>query len=150
MSIPIKAQTGNVMDEWANVFMLVDGSLYGVDEFGTVHEFSRSYTGFVIKTEAKKRLTEYHSARKLANLAEKEGNLVEAALIRDQAEQDYKDIYLPVAKFWNSFKRMTTAKPRDVPDSRDMKAKAKMTRHSVRDKDGKFCPAQSKRPYRHE
>lgn len=108
MSIPVKIQCEDMGEEWKNIFILADGSLYGVHDIPhyctiEVVPLSRSYTGQVIKDAMKRTMTEHHYFIRHAALSRRSRdfasedryiNAANSSLIR------YKNL----KKMWNVFR----------------------------------------------
>lgn len=127
MSIPIKKQMSlkypndgpNIMA----VYILVDGSMYGVDLSGVLHVFNRSYMGYLLRNEFKARMTAYHNTRRRANLMEKQGDLLDADMMRTESEKFLKADIAVASAMLAAFKSFKPAKPvkadsRAVPPKR--------------------------------
>lgn len=138
MSIPIKAQLSprGEANGWRALALLCDGSTYGVDSDMTIHEFSRSYMGQVAKQYLKDAERTYHEIMRKSNLIEMQGDLLDADDLRRDAEVYRKTEVLPARKFFADFKSMSTAKVRNVPDSRVAQCmpKPKPCKHHVHGK----------------
>jgi hypothetical protein len=127
MSIPIKAQLSlnGEANGWRALALLCDGSTYGVDEDMVIYEFSRSYMGQVAKQYLKDSERMYHELMRKANLVETQGDLLDADNLRLGARNYRNTKVLPARKFFSTFKSMSTAKVRNVPDSRKAQATPK-------------------------
>lgn len=106
MSIPVKAQCENMGEEWRNIFILSDGSLYGAQYTNnkvTVVPLSRSYTGQVIKERMKYTMTTHHYYVRQAALARRSRDFVTA----DRYSSIAKDVlvrYKDMERMWNVFR----------------------------------------------
>lgn len=106
MSIPVKMQCEDMGEDWENIFILSDGSLYGVQHSNnkvTVVPLSRSYTGQVIKERMKYAMTTHHYYVRQAALARRSRDFVTADRYSDIAKGvlvRYKDM----EKMWDVFR----------------------------------------------
>ncbi len=106
MSIPVKIQCEDMGEEWRNIFILSDGSLYGVQHGNnkvTVVPLSRSYTGQVIKERMKYTMTTHHYYVRQAALARRSRDFVTA----DRYSSIAKDVlvrYKNMERMWDVFR----------------------------------------------
>jgi len=131
MSIPVKIQHNDMSDDWKSIFILVDGSLYGVtiSEFPEVVPLSRSYTGQVIKDTMKTAMTTHHFFLRQAALARRSKNFVDADNFRSVAEYHLRE-YKELEKMWNvfrSFSPKVARKKERAEKFKDSKVKHKMS-----------------------
>lgn len=106
MSIPIKAQHDNMGEEWKSLFILADGSIYGVnipENRINIVPLSRSYTGQVIKDTMKLTMTQHHYYVRQAALARRSRDFVTADRYKVIADKQLVR-YNSLEKLWDVFR----------------------------------------------
>jgi len=131
MSIPVKIQHNDMSDDWKSIFILADGSLYGVtiSEFPEVVPLSRSYTGQVIKDTMKTAMTTHHFFLRQAALARRSKNFVDADNFRSVAEYHLRE-YKELEKMWNVFRSFSPKVARKKERAERFKEQNKVGRKS--------------------